>query len=429
MTTRYAISGFVALFISLGLVLIGSGLLGILLGVRMTIEGFPTQIIGLIAACYSLGFIVATRVCGPLIGEVGHIRSFAAFCAIAASSALAHPLLISPWLWGLERIFYGFSMAGLFMVVESWLNSCTPQPFRGRILGVYGTVTYVGLGSGQFLLLTGSPAGFELFSLAAILSALSLVPITLMRTISPEIIKLRALRLRDLYRVSPLGVVGAGATGVINGSFLGMAPVFAKDMGFAHSSIAALMGCTIIGGFLLQWPLGHLSDLYNRRLVIAGVAFAASLFSIGIVYAGDQSEYLVIALALVWGGLAFSLYSICAALANDLLEPTDVLGASAALLLMYGIGLIVGPVLAAQMMAAMGPLGLFWTIAGAALWLSAYAAVCSWVGEPIQPEAAVHYRSVPRNTPYATTLDPRSEPVQMELDFGDPPHESRGQLP
>lgn len=419
MTMRNAISPFVALFVSLGLVLVGSGLLGTLLGVRMTLEAFPTRVIGLVTASYSVGFIVATHLGERLINQAGHIRSFAAFCAIAASSILAYPLLISPWLWGIERAFYGFSMAGLYMVVESWLNCCTPSPYRGRILAVYAIVTYVGLGSGQFLLMAGEPGGFELFSLAAILSALSLVPITLLRTLSPELVKFKALRLRELYAVSPLGVVGAGISGVINGSFLGMAPVFAQKMDFSQSAIALLMGFTIIGGFFLQWPVGRLSDRYNRRLVIAGVALVASLCSGGITYVVGHGEHLVIALSVLWGGLAFTLYPLSAALANDFLEPTEILGASAALLSIYGIGMVLGPVLSAQLMAMIGPLGLFWAITGAALWLSLYATLRNWRGEPIRPEAAMHYRSIPRNTFYATTLDPRSELEQLELDFGD----------
>lgn len=422
---RHTIAPFVALFCSFGLLLTGGGMLGTLLGIRMTLEWFPTQVIGIVTACYSVGFILATQVCGRLIARVGHIRAFAGLSAVAASSTLAYPLMVDAVLWGAMRVVYGFSVAGLYMVVESWLNDRTPRQFRGQVFGVYSVVTYVGLGGGQFLILMGDPQGFELFSLSAMLIALALVPVTIARTTSPELIQVRTVRLRELYRISPLGLVGAGLAGAVNGAFLGMAPVYAKGVAFSSDAIAMLMGTTIVGGFLLQYPIGRLSDLYSRRRVIAAVAFAVALVSGLIVAATGVSNTAVIGLCVLWGGLAFTLYPLAVSLTNDFVAPSQVLGASAGLLLVHGMGMVVGPVSASLLMGQVGPAGLFWTIATVAVALMLFAWFRERVGPPVLAETSTSYQNAPRNTPYGSALDPRYDEVQMEFDF-EPREEATG---
>lgn len=419
------IAPFFTLFLSFSLLITGSGLLGTLVSVRMTIEWFPIGTIGLINAAYSVGFILATRLGAPIISRVGHIRSFAAFCAVAASSTLSFPLLIDPWLWGLTRALFGFSMAGLFMVVESWLNDRAAPAQRGQILGIYSVVSYLGYGAGQFMLLLGEPSGFELFSVAAILLALALVPVTALRTASPELIEVHPMPLKQLYRASPLGLVTAAGAGVLLGSFLMMAPVAARGLEFSPRDIALLMGLSVVGGFLLQWPIGRLSDRYNRRLVIAVVSLATAVLGLGMVFStGFGGAPALIAVAVFWGGFASTLYPLAVALTTDFVEPRKLLGTSAKLLLLYGLGMVAGPLLTSVLMSRLGPTGLFWTVTGAALVLTAYASLRQLMGPVLDVEAAGSYRMVPRNTPLASAMDPRNEPEQLELDLegaGDAP--------
>ncbi|MCS4503163.1 putative MFS-type transporter YcaD [wastewater metagenome] len=412
------VSPFVALFLSFGLLLVGGGLLGTLVGVRMTMEWFPTQVIGLVAASYSVGFVLATRICGRVIARVGHIRTFAALAVIAATSTLAYPIFIEPVVWGGMRLVYGFAIAGLYMVVESWLNDRTPPEYRGQVFGVYSVVTYVGLGGGQFLLVFSDPAGFELFSLSAALIGLALVPVTITRTSSPELREVVPVRLRELYAASPLGVVGCAAAGVINGSFLGMGPVYAKGAGFSQSMIAILMGVTIVGGFLLQYPIGRLSDLYNRRDVIATVAAAVAIVSGAMVALTAHSTGAVVGLSVLWGGLAFTLYPLSVSLTNDFMDASRMLGASAGLLLVHGAGMIAGPVATSQLMGLVGPTGLFWTLGATALALAGFALLRQRVGPPLSISETSGYQMGPSSTPYTGTFDPYAESgIQMEFDF------------
>ncbi|RFA39001.1 MFS transporter [Alkalilimnicola ehrlichii] len=223
---------FIALLLSLAILLTGGGLLGTLMSVRMGVEGFPTQIIGIVMACYSVGFVLATLVCGKLIRIVGHIRTFAALSAVAASSTLVYPLIVDPIAWALMRGVFGFCLAGLYMLAESWLNDRTPREYRGQILAFYSITTYAALGGGQFLLNVWDVSGFQLFSLAAFLFALSLVPVALTRAPSPEIIEARPVGIRELYDISPLGLIGATCAGAIAGSFFAMGPILRKAPAF-----------------------------------------------------------------------------------------------------------------------------------------------------------------------------------------------------
>lgn len=415
------LSPFIALFVSFGLLLTGGGLLTTLVGVRMSEEAFPIELIGVVAACYSVGFVIATRVCAGIIARVGHIRSFAAFAASAAISTLAYPMLIEPWLWALMRLTYGFSLAGLYMVTESWLNDRTPTDRRGQVLGVYSIVAYVGLGGGQFLLLLGRPGGFELFSLAAMLIAAAVVPVTITRITSPELPQIEPISLRRVLEASPLGLMGSALSGVIAGAFLSLAPVFARDSGFSNTGIALLMGMSILGGFMLQWPIGHLSDRFDRRLVMMFVSFAVTGSSLAIIAATGESDILVIGFAILWGGLAFTLYPIAVSLVNDFMDSSQMLGASAALLLVHGLGMILGPLMATQLMLLVGPDGLFWTLAATALLLALFAWYRRQFGPPIPVGEPSTYRVVPREGVYSGGLDPRYEEIQLELDFESEP--------
>ena len=416
---RQTLNALTPLLVSFALLVLGHGLLGTLLAVRMTVSGFSAQIIGFVAACYSIGFIVGTRLDGQAIRSVRHIRTFAALSAIAASTTLAFALFINPLFWAAMRLLYGCCLAGLYMVMESWLNANTPWHLRGKILGLYSMITYLGIGGGQFLLLCANPRGITLFLLIAILISLSLVPLALARINSPELPEIRAVPLRELYRLQPCGLAGAFSSGVIIGSFLGLGPVFAKYNGFSDPEIALFMGLTITGGFLLQWPIGILSDRYSRRSVIGAIALCVAIQSFTIAWSADLGAGPVIALSVLWGAFAFTLYPVSVALINDHMEAPQFVAASAGLLFTNSLGMIAGNLMSGQIVAALGARSLFCIAAYTALALALYSRVARGAAGPVQGVAEpVGYQPLPRNSPYAIILDPRSEvSPQLELNF------------
>lgn len=414
----HTVSTLAPLFASFGFLVVGHGLLGTLLPVRMAIDDFSIQSIGLIAACYSVGFIIGTRVDARAIRTVRHIRTYAALSAIAACVTLAFVLYVDPVFWAVMRLLYGCAIAGLYMVIESWLNANTPKGQRGRVLGLYSMATYLGFGAAQFLLLAADPGSATLFLLVAMLICLSLVPLTLGDINSPVLIDIRPVGLRELYRLQPAGLCGALGSGIIIGSFFGLGPVFARESGFTILEISLFMGLTISAGFLLQWPIGAISDRYSRQAVIPVVALCVAALSLAMAMLERPGVGTVTALAMLWGAFSFTLYPVSVALVNDYLDPSQFVPASAGLLLTSSIGMIIGNLAAGEAMALVGSSGLFWMAAVAAFALAGVTGLRRRLPAPPFPDASTAYQPLPKNSPYASTLDPRGDMgVQLEFDF------------
>lgn len=342
----------------LGILLAGVGLLSTLLGVRATIASFGNLETGFIMAGYYAGYIIGTLLAPRLIQNVGHVRCFSAFAALAAAASLGFGLLVDPLFWLVLRILTGICVVGLYMVVESWLNEQSSGPSRGRIFSVYMMSTLVALGIGQFLLLAGDNTELTLFALSAILISLGVVPIAITRVTEPRIELLVPAKLSELIHISPLGMIGALSAGIVNGAFWGMAPVFGQRLELGDDSIAFLMSATILGGVMLQWPIGHLSDRLDRRSVLILTSFATAVAAVLITYIVVQGYPGLILSSFLYGGLMFALYSISVAHTNDHLMPGQVLAATQGLLLVFGIGALCGPVLGGIAMASLGPPGL-----------------------------------------------------------------------
>jgi len=270
----------ITIFVLLGglsILLVGLGLLGTLLGVRATLETFTNAETGVVMAGYYAGYIIGTMTGPGIVQRVGHIRTFAAFAAMAAVSTLLFGLLIDPWIWLLLRALNGASVVGLYMVVESWLNEKTPTDKRGRVFAIYMITTLLALAGGQFLLLVYDPATLAPFALASVLVVVAIIPIAVTRVAEPQIDAHEHLPLKTLFSLSPLGVAGVICAGMVNGAFWGMTAVFGTQIGIDEAGIAFLMSATIVGGALLQLPIGHLSDRHDRRRVLLLVSFAAAV--------------------------------------------------------------------------------------------------------------------------------------------------------
>jgi MFS family permease len=354
-----------ALFFGIALLMLGSGLQSSLLGLRATAEGFPTAVTGLVMTSYYAGFLAGSTLVPRLVERVGHIRVFAALASLASMAVLAHVVFIEPASWGAMRLVTGFCYAGLYIVSESWLNDRATNETRGKLLAVYTVVMLSGLACGQFLLNVADPESFELFILISLLVSFALIPILLTANPAPAFHAPESVGLRRLYAMSPLGVVGAFATGTVHGAVFGMGAVFAKAVGLSVAEISLFMAAAIFGGVLLQWPIGYLSDIFDRRMVMLIVTFvaAASAFAAAGIwspYSGQAPVWTLYLFFGLFGGMALPMYSLCRAHTNDFLEPSQMVAASSSLVFVTGIGAIFGPVTVSALMSAVGPMGYFW---------------------------------------------------------------------
>jgi MFS family permease len=403
-----------SLLLGIGLLLVGIGLLFPVLGLRAALAEFPVWVTGIVMSFYFAGFMLGTFLCPALIRRAGHVRAFAAMASIASTMPLLHALAVNPWAWSALRLVTGVCVVGLYLVIESWLNSLAPNAQRGRIFAAYMAVTHVALAIGQVLLLVGDKLGFVPFALASVLLSLAVVPVAFTRVLEPQPVSAPRLGLRELYHTSPLGVVGATASGLLTGAFFGMGAVFAQRVGLSDPAIAAFMGATIIGGALLQWPIGHFSDRRDRRHVLFWVCVIAAALAASGPMLSRWSELALIALGFVYGGFVFTLYGLSVAHVNDLIHPGRLLETTGGLLLLYGIGAAVGPSAAGAIMDALGPGSLMTYFAALLVMTAAFAAYRLRVGPRVLAHERSGYVSMSGSAQGVLQLDPRLSAFERE---------------
>jgi MFS family permease len=386
----------------------GNGLLGTFLSLRLALEGTPSMLIGVVVASYSGGFLVTCLFGHRLIREVGHIRAFAVCAAVMCCVTLAFALKIDPYVWAVLRLLTGMAAAGLFMIGESWLNDRTPSSIRGRIFAVYTISNMVAQSSCQLLLFVADPAGLALFMVTAGLFSASLIPVALTRASAPSLPSIEAFGLAQLYRLSPVAVVGCIGAGLVNAAVGGLAPVFALGVGLPSGEVGLFTAALVLGGLLLQWPLGRLSDRYDRRWVLLGVAVAASCVAVTLAASAGGPAAGLVVLAMAFGGTAYSVYPICATHANDHADRQHTVAVSSGLLLSWAIGSIIGPLLATATMGLIGPAGLFLYTASIHVPLSLYIVWRMTRRAPVPVEQRSAFVAQSPATPVASELDPRS---------------------
>ncbi len=402
---RLTIPAVLSLLAGVVLLTAGNALFGTLVSVRMTIEGFPRPVSGLVMSAYFAGFVLGSMHAPRVIDRVGHIRAFAAFAAAVGVAATVQALVVAPLPWIALRAAVGFATAGELIVAESWLNTTATAANRGRVFSLYVVAVYLAFGGGQFLLALGNPEDLDLFLVVALLLSASILPIVLTRATAPGTRPTSRQPLRRIYERAPLGLAGALVAGIAVGAVQAIGPQFARELGLSVARISQFMGVFFLSGILLQWPVGRLSDRMDRRSVLAAMALAGALSCVAIATIADRSFAALLGLAIVGGGTLATIYPLSVAHAYDRLHEESVVATTATLLLAYGVGASAGPVLATTVMMGFGAAGLFYTAAVPCAALSGYAVF------RIRRYAAVgqsRFETVAQTTPAVLELDPRA---------------------
>ncbi|MBU2958800.1 MFS transporter [Paracoccus sp. 1_MG-2023] len=356
---RASILSLSTLLIGFALMQMGNGLQGTLLAVRAGIEGFGALSTGLIMSGFFAGMSLGSLTAPRFINRVGHIRTFTALASLASAAALMHLTFVDPYVWIVVRALTGFAFAGLIIVTESWLNASVASSQRGRMLSVYGMAGMAAGALGQFLLNLGDPATFTLFVLVSITMSIALIPISLARVEGPRSEEEQEPpSLRRLWRLSPYGAVAAALVGASIGTFYGLAPLYAQQLGYSQSRIAALIAFFTIGGLLLQFPLGWLSDRVSRRGLGVTVALVCTVMMLAPVSYVAPSAPILLLGGFVIGGLVLPAQAIAVAHVHDRAPGSALLSVSGGLVLLQGIGAAFGPLMVGAIMDATGPRGL-----------------------------------------------------------------------
>ncbi len=381
-----------------------SGLLLVLLPLRMTAEGFSVQSIGWVAAAHGAGFLAGCLITSRLVSAIGHVRAFAALAAALSAITLAFAAFNSPAAWIALRFAGGVSFSGLYAVAESWIAERTPRALRGRVLGFYTVCTRVALVTAPLSLTALALEGPWAFMLVSALCSLALLPVTTTRSANPATPTQGALSMGHLYRLAPVGLLGCFSVGLINAPLLSLVPVYGGATGLEFDTIVVLFPVLQLGSLILQWPLGRWSDGGDRRRIICGLYVAVAILSLPIALLDTPPEWMLLPLLFLLGGAALSIYAICVAHAGDHASPNQMVSLMSGLLLAWGVGAAIGPAVAAAVMDTVGARGLFLYISIIALASALYVVHRMWVRLPAPIDEHVSFVDVSPTSPAAAEL-------------------------
>ncbi|HSE79883.1 MAG TPA: MFS transporter [Alphaproteobacteria bacterium] len=393
---------FGAVILSAALLNAGNGLIQTLLPIRLTVEGFSASASGVMLAGHAVGFLVGCLGAPGAIQRVGHIRVFAAAAAILAITSLAFSIAVDTLFWTLLRLATGFASAAMFTALESWLNAGTTRDIRGSVMGVYMVAGKVALIAGQ-LMLTLPFEPMAIFMLGSAVYSLCLIPMAMTQTPSPDVSRIRPISLKEIYAIAPAGLAGCLAAGLVNSAVAGLAPVYATQINLPRELAAVSVSALQFGTLLLQWPLGRVSDRFDRRRVIVTIGAVSAAASIALLFGPALPVWLLFVLFAAWGGFALSIYAVSIAHANDLAHRDQLVSLSSGLLMVWAFGSMMGPVIGAGVMEVFGPSGLF-GYAGAMYVLLTAFIVWRMTARRGVPADRQIFVDVPTTTPMAARL-------------------------
>lgn len=407
------LNSILSLLISFGILSIGHGLNTNLLNIRSLLENYSEITIGIMNSFYFLGFIIGVKIGGKYISKVGPVRTFAGLISIISTISLIHALVINPFIWIILRLIYGVCIAGTYVVIESWLNSLSCKENRARILSIYMIVNFSGLFLGQILLSKQLVESFTLFAIVSILASISIVPLIFSKVKQPESQDQEPLSIKKLYQNSPLSIIGILSNAISASAFWSFGAIYMLQTGFTVEDAAFFFAITLIGGLIFQWPVGYISDKFNRRIsiVICSIATILICFTLIILINILKADfgYNILFIALIFGGFSYPLYSLFISLANDFLKSESFVKASSSLLMLNGIGSIFGPLLAAIFIFIFDSPGLFWLIITINLIVTIIAFNEFCHGKKIPEETSDNFIATPKQTSALLNMDPRSE--------------------
>ncbi|MEN3929895.1 MFS transporter [Microvirga sp. W0021] len=388
-----------------------NGLWQALLPLRMQAEGISTVVIGYVATSYGLGFTIGCLFTPILIRRVGHIRAFASLAAISAIVAIFFTQASGTESWILLRCISGISMAGLFTVSDSWTSSCATSENRGRVLSIYMIFNKIALVISPLGIALGSVKSDGLFMAVSVLMSLSLLPICAANAQEPPSPTTVRINIRRIFTLAPSAAIGSFVVGLMNGPITNLVTVYGTSLGMTAAVAAALLFAIQGGSLIMQWPLGIISDKYDRRYVIAGLGggtFLVCMLTIGATFIG--SIPLVFLSVFLWGGIALCIYAVCVAHVCDVVPAEEIVPSVSGLLMLWAIGMAIGPAPAAYIMERFAPWALFFYSGCVSLLMALFVLwrIHYKKREPVQGGFVIMTPTTPATAP----LNPRAEPIE-----------------
>ncbi len=413
-----------ALFLGMSFIMMAYGFQGSLLGVRAVQEEFSLTATGFLMSGYFVGYFIGAATIPNIISRVGHIRVFAAFASLASLIILVHSIIIHPLIWFFLRLLTGISMVCMYTVAESWLNDRSSNKNRGSVLSIYMVILYGSIGIGMFLLNFSTPKNFQPFILVSVITSAALIPILLTKKKPPTFKKITPMSLNELYKSSPFGIVSSFFYGTIQSALFTLLAVYATSMNFTILEISIVTFLLAVSGAIAQFPVGKISDIYDRRKVIIVSTFGAATFAIITIFVSGQM-YLPDGLAtskssfyiffILFSFCSLPMFSLILAHTNDYITKDKFVAAGAGLQFTFGLGAISGPFMCSIFMDLVGSNGFFIFLFFFHSLIGFFGIYRMRVRETIENPDSQFVAMPPTITPAGIELNPTTEPIEEPI--------------
>lgn len=334
----------------------GMGLTLPLLALTMERMGVPSTLIGLNAAMTALAMLTFTPWVPHVLQRIGAIKFLCICLAVAIVCLLSFRAIPNIWFWFPMRYVLGASLSTLFVITEVWINQLATSETRGRLIGLYGTSAAAGFGLGPVILWTVGSEGWAPFILGSFIVALAAIPIVLARHVSPRLNEKPNYKMLALLAVAPAAIMGGYVMGAMESSVFNFLPIYGVRTSLSEAAAPLLLSTASAGNVLLQYPIGWLTDKYDKRFILGGCAVLGCAGALMFPFLISNLA-LMLPVLFIWGGVIFGMYTAALVMIGERFKGTELAGANAAIAMMWGLGALTGPSLAGAAMDIWDPHG------------------------------------------------------------------------
>lgn len=344
-----------------------------LLSLIMEREGIAPDIIGVNAAMQPAGILLSGFVVPPLVHRFGAKPVVVLAAVAAAAIVLCYPIMPIFWAWFFLRFLQGLAVSTLFSISEAWVVRFAEGPYRARIVGIYASVLALSFGLGSYTVALLGTSGFLPFMVGAAVLVLATLPVLLVRDEAmPDEEGDGAASFFDFAGKAPVLLLAVGVFAIFDAACLGFLAVYGVKIGMSEADAASLLAVLSFGNVGLQVLVGWLADKWPKRPLMAALALITGLL-IGLVPSSTGTIWLWV-LILIVGATSVGIYTVALAELGERFSGRELVTGTAAMSTTWGLGALVGALIAGQAMDRYGPSGFPYSMVGVfAIFLAAIA--------------------------------------------------------
>lgn len=325
---------------------------GLALGVSMPLVslrlegwGYGSFAIGVMAAMPAIGVLLGASLTSRLAARFG-TPGLMRMCLWAGALSIGLLALLPSYpLWLVLRLLIGMILTIVFILGESWINQLVVEQWRGRLVALYGSSYALSQLAGPLLLgVLGSEDDFGFWVGAGLLL---LAPLALLGRSGAPTAESCSVTLFDLIgfcRRLPVIAWAIALFAAFEAMILTLLPVYCLQQGFTTEIALFMVSTVVIGDALLQLPIGALADRMSRRTLFSGCAMTLLLSSLAIPVM--LQTWMIWPLWVLFGASAGGLFTLSLVLIGERYRDDALVRANAHVAQLWGIGCLIGPLVA-----------------------------------------------------------------------------------